>query len=155
MSQRVRRAPPFMELATWMQCRERKCNPTNRLEASCRLARRIPWHHMPDGCACALDNCCLARLLGSDCSCEGCTPCGVFVGCGCSVECDAGCRGCSLCPHIEHGLPPVTNQPPMPPKFLPVPVRPVFTPVNRSLPRPSRGDVEVDFGPQIAFPGRD
>jgi len=56
---------------------------------------------------------------------------------------------------IKAGPPPVTYQPPMPPKFLPVPARPVFANVNPAAPLATRGEVEVDFGAQLAVPGRD
>ena len=49
----------------------------------------------------------------------------------------------------------ISYEPPRPPKFLPVPVRPVFSTVNMQAPTSRRGDVEVRFGPQIDFPGHD
>jgi len=57
--------------------------------------------------------------------------------------------------HVEAGPPPVTYQPPMPPKFLPVPARPVFANVNPLAPVSARGAAEIDFVPQLAIPGRD
>lgn len=47
-------------------------------------------------------------------------------------------------------------EPPRPPKFLTVPVRPVFSTVNMDAPTPRRGDVEVGFGgAQLDFPSHD
>lgn len=56
---------------------------------------------------------------------------------------------------IEPGPPPVTYRPPMPPKFLPVPTRPVFANVNPNAPNPDLGGVEFGYEPQLTFPGRD
>lgn len=87
--------------------------------------------------------------------------------CGCPDECEPpcptcplkkGCRlqgHCRLCRPVEPGPPPVTYRPPMPPEFLPVPTRPVFSAVNMAAPEPMRGAVEVDFGPQLTVPGRE
>jgi hypothetical protein len=44
----------------------------------------------------------------------------------------------------------------MPPEFLPVPTRRVFSAVNMAAPAPMRGAVEVTFGSaQLTAPGRD
>jgi len=55
--------------------------------------------------------------------------------------------------HYVVGPPPERYQPPMPPKFLPVPARPVFSQPNvLSLPS-AHPTVEVEFGSQLNFPG--
>jgi len=52
-------------------------------------------------------------------------------------------------PRIRRGPPPISYQPPMPPKFLPVPTRSVFANVNMHAPTASTGTVEVDYGSQL------
>jgi hypothetical protein len=43
----------------------------------------------------------------------------------------------------------------MPPKFLPVPTEPTASPARPDAPEPWRGDVEVTYGNDVVFPGRD
>jgi len=66
----------------------------------------------------------------------------------CKFACHDKCQ-------IAVGPPAIPYKPPMPPEFLPVPVRPVFSPVNPDTPVPARGAVERDFGPQFTVAGRD
>lgn len=122
--------------------------------------------------------CFTAMHCGSDCgSCveepydEPVMDCGAEV-CPveeiCTVQCDAcGPGGCLLehCPlrrckwrpfrNVQSGPPPVPYRPALPPKFLPVPVRPVFSTVDPYAPEPSTGTVEAHWGPQLSHPGRD
>lgn len=53
------------------------------------------------------------------------------------------------------GPPPVTLRPEMPPKFLPVPTKPILSPVRPDAPDLQRGDVEFDYRRQVSFPARD
>lgn len=56
---------------------------------------------------------------------------------------------------IAVGPPAVRYRPQMPPKFLAVPTGPVYTGVSAGAPSVDHNTVEVDFGPQLALPGRD
>ncbi|NOY42072.1 MAG: hypothetical protein GXP26_09580 [Planctomycetes bacterium] len=56
---------------------------------------------------------------------------------------------------IAVGPPAVRYRPQMPSKFLAVPTGPVYTGVSADAPSVDHNTVEVDFGPQLALPGRD
>jgi hypothetical protein len=43
----------------------------------------------------------------------------------------------------------------MPPEFLPVPPRPIFTNVNMNAPAEVRGAVDAGFGPEFTVQGHD
>lgn len=99
-----------------------------------------------------------AQACVEDCG-EDCTVCEESPTC---CESDsrhpAGCRlRCGWRPgcNVQPGPPPVTYRPVMPPEFLPVPTQPIFAAVNLATPEPTRGNVEVDFGPQLQVPGGD
>jgi hypothetical protein len=81
-------------------------------------------------------------------------------------ECDVVAPILQTCPILRLGMnktkhrahrpePTIAYDPPMPPKFLLVPTEKVFSNVNMLAPTPRRGDVEVDFGPQLNIPGHD
>ena len=57
----------------------------------------------------------------------------------------------------EPGPPPVSYQPILPPKFLPVPTETVVPPARPDAPDFRRGDVESHYGNRVmlTFPGRD
>ncbi len=55
---------------------------------------------------------------------------------------------------IAVGPPAVRYRPQMPPKFLAVPTGPICTGVSAGAPSVEHNPVEVDFGPQLALPGR-
>ena len=121
-------------------------------------------HHLPDDCAAAVYECDLACLLHDFCSCQPLPCCGSSVSCDCCPEDEPQCESCPLtsCPpldgrrcldRIEVGPAPVTYRPELPPKFLPVPSRPVFSTGIALTPVASGGSVEVGFGPQLSFPG--
>jgi len=128
-------------------------------------------HHLPDECATAVYECDLARLIHNVCSCEPLPSCASKVECGSSVPCGCGslveefgdaepnCPG-PICPlvagrrRIEVGPPPVTYKPLMPPKFLPVPARPVFSQVDVLADSSALSPVEVNFDRQLTFPGQ-
>lgn len=122
-----------------------------------------PWCPLSDQCACGPLQCDVLRAIDDLCSYSMCYDCGEEVGCGCGVRvtedavfidepCAPGRLACR--PRVERGPPPVSYQPPMPPKFLPVPTRLVFTGANMLAPTPTRGAVELGNGPQLTFPGR-
>lgn len=134
-----------------------------------------PIGQFPDGCAGNVYDCELARLIHHVCTygelpaCGGHATCGCGLGCGAPIACGCSaalqdddyccpvpaeqCEALHSC--IKRGPPPVSYKPLMPPKFLPIPTRSVFTAVNLAAPTPTRGAVEVDFGPQLTVPGRD
>lgn len=123
-------------------------------------------------CACGLDEFDLTQTVHNLCSASEPLPCGCTVGCSDVVEegyvefeevgdpAPALCtfdefdRALDLKRRIAIGPPAVRYRPPMPPKFLTVPTRPFLAPVNLNAPLPANGTVEVDFGSQLAFPGR-
>jgi len=128
-------------------------------------------HYLPDECADAVYQCDLARLIHNVCSCEPLPACASGVGCGSCVEDfgeDFGEEFCDeqpscpapICPliaakrHYEVGPPPVTYKPLMPPKFLPVPSRPVFSQVNMLADPTENSPVELGFDRQLTFPGQ-
>jgi len=95
------------------------------------------WCHLPDDCAHAFNQTQLGWELNDICnSCQldnwGCGE-GVDCGCGVDVYEDAvwlgeqRARPVSRRPRIAVGPPPVPYEPPMPPEFLPVPARSVFS----------------------------
>ncbi len=120
------------------------------------------WCHLPDDCAYAFSQCQLGREIRDVCcGCQenGCASCGSGVACGVRVYEDAvwideppALAPPARRPRIKVGPPPVSYQPPMPPKFLPVPARPVFVGANTHFPVSVPGQVEVGYGPQLAFP---
>ena len=94
-----------------------------------------PLHYLPDRCADAVYQCKVARAVHNICSSRPCPlDCGSSCGdCGIRVYddvvvVDEGCcqDACPLLARIEPGPPPVPYEPPLPPKFLPVPTRSVF-----------------------------
>jgi hypothetical protein len=81
-------------------------------------------------------------------------------------ECDVVAPIMQTCPILRLGMnktkhrahrpePTIAYEPPMPPKFLLVPTEKVFSKVNMLAPTPRRGDVEVNFGPQLNIPSHD
>ena len=123
---------------------------------------------------CALDRLCSGQCFQHHgCDVEYCEEIAYPEECGCPDECEPPCSKCPtcalpslalgcrlkahsrLCRPVESGPPPVSYRPPMPPEFLPVPTRPVFSAVNMAAPEPMRGEVEVSYGPQFTSPGRD
>ncbi|NOY28948.1 MAG: hypothetical protein GXP28_01870 [Planctomycetes bacterium] len=122
-------------------------------------------HHLPDECAAVIYECDLARLIHNVCSCEPLPDCASGVGCGSTVPCDCGSvvEDTNFVEEqyerrrVEVGPPPVTYKPPMPPKFLPVPSRPVFSQTSVLAPSSAHNPVEVDFDAnfngQLTFPG--
>jgi hypothetical protein len=77
----------------------------------------------------------------------------------CQPQCCLGkCLG-KCCSGLTAGPPPEPYQPPMPPKFLPVPACSVFSKVNMAAPTLNRGQVEMGFGSayghELAFPAGD
>ncbi|MCA9259196.1 MAG: hypothetical protein KDA61_08350 [Planctomycetales bacterium] len=62
---------------------------------------------------------------------------------------------CRILDRPVAGPPPSRYQPKMPPTFLPVPVQPVLPPAAEDAPQHVIGDVEIDFGSRLSFPGRD
>ena len=128
------------------------------------------WCHLPDDCAHALRctplcgklcNACCSDLSGACCSGACCDDgcCGTQV----CDEAEPCClRECCLgrcCSRLTAGPPPESYKPPMPPKFLPVPARPVFTNVNMAAPTIQRGQVEMGFADpyrhELHFPAGD
>ncbi len=124
-------------------------------------------HHLPDECAAAVYECDLARLIHNVCSCEPLPGCASRVGCGSTVGCDCetfageSYESCPepICERVSSprdfvvGPPPVSYEPPMPPKILPVPTQSVFSKPNvLSLPS-AHATVEVGFGSELTFPG--
>ncbi|MGI9427412.1 MAG: hypothetical protein ACR2NM_02060 [Bythopirellula sp.] len=77
----------------------------------------------------------------------------------CTHGCCLGMCLRKCCPCLEAGPPPEPYQPPMPPKFLPVPACSVFSNVNMAAPTRKRGQVEMGFGNayghEMAFPAGD
>jgi hypothetical protein len=61
---------------------------------------------------------------------------------------------CAVASCPPPGTPPQRYRPAMPPKFLPVPTRPIYGTAPADAPHTEIGDVEVDFGPRLTFPGR-
>ncbi len=120
------------------------------------------WCHLPDDFACAFSQTQLGWELRDVCgSLDGCETCGSGVQCGCGVRVyeDAvwideppALAQPARRPRIKVGPPPVSYQPPMPPKFLPVPACSVFVGANTHFPVSVPGQVEVGYGPQLAFP---
>jgi hypothetical protein len=96
------------------------------------------------------------------CSCGECVsaasaPCSLADG-GVAAHCNcAACLigRCELCERPTPGPPPARLQPALPPKFLPVPTRPILSPARPEAPEPSRGDVEAGYRRELTFPGRD
>jgi hypothetical protein len=81
----------------------------------------------------------------------------------CGPDC-VNCRECCLmplgfvdkaCTKPTPGPPPASIRPPMPPKFLEVPVHPVVSPVRPEAPDAVRGDVEVGYRRELTVPGND
>jgi hypothetical protein len=140
----------------------------------CCTGCAVPLCHLPDDCAHALSQTQLGWEIHDVChSCNqllcGCpqTPGGCCdAGYDCTVEgtnerCVQGydeSQGVRplLARHREPrfvvGPPPVCYEPPMPPKFLPVPARSVFTSVNMHAPTPRTGQVEMGYDGQMRFP---
>lgn len=56
---------------------------------------------------------------------------------------------------IAVGPPAVRYEPPMPPEFLPVPTRPIYTNVNMDAPQHTRGMVDVGWERQLTIEARD
>lgn len=132
------------------------------------------WCHLPDDFAYAFHHTQLGWEL--DDICNGCPldSCGRggTLGCGEQLGCREGTDGTcgvhvyedavwldeprqsprSCFPRIAVGPPPEPYEPPLPPRFLPVPARPVFTTVNLDAATLGRGQVEVGYGPELAFP---
>ncbi len=130
------------------------------------------WHHLPDDCAGAFYECEIARAVHNLCSGEPYMTCGCGNGClsescpteTCSTFVEDACiepfgclreRPLRIGSRVESGPPPVSYRPPMPPDFLLVPTRPVFSSVNMSAPEPVRGSIEVEYGPQLGISSRD
>lgn len=133
------------------------------------------WCHLPDDCAHAFAHTQLGWEINDVCNCINGTPCGcascVDISCGdtsCGVRvyddavvieepcCDSPCYAEANCrPRVKVGPPPVSYVPPMPPKFLPVPARSVFSNVNVNAPTVSYGQVEVGYGHELQFPAGD
>ena len=119
------------------------------------------WHQLPDDCTDLIYQCELTRAVHNICSSKPCAGCGARVACGCGVEVyedvvvlDRPQKECFVerLPRVEPGPPPVCFKPQMPPKFLPVPTRSVFSQVNLEAAGFTRGAVEAEYGPQLMVP---
>ena len=137
---------------------------TTVISSGCCPAR---LHHLPDDCVDLINQCEVGRAVHNICSdtpCRSCLArpsCAAPVACGCGVavyedvvvldETQPPCFANRL-PRVERGPPPVCFEPEMPPKFLPVPTRSVFSPVNLHTRVSSRGAVEAQYGPQLLVP---
>ncbi len=124
--------------------------------SGCSLTRRVAAGYHGE---LADDVICCGGCLGQSCPrCYEPAPCA-----RCGPDCYP-CPDCRLAPFgfdaplLQKpwpGPPPVRLRPAMPPKFLPVPTEPTLSPVPADAPEPERGDVEVGYGNQLTFPGRD
>ncbi len=118
-----------------------------------------PLHHLPDECAAVVYECDLARMLHDVCSSEPLPRCASEIECCSEVQYDCECDCETVVEELyerrrlEVGPPPATYKPPMPPKFLPVPSRSVFSGRSVLAPSSARSPVEVDFDGQLTFPG--
>lgn len=99
---------------------------------------------------------CVEEFVQESCEPANCPTCSPIQAC-CPLEACNPIKECVLGyrERVAVGPPPVRFQPPMPPKFLTVPTRPVYTAVSPNAPTFDRSQVEVSFGTQLAFPGRD
>lgn len=147
-------------------CKFKACGLVTLLALASSGCCTSHWCHFPDDCADALchsqlgwelqDICCedAPACCPSLCESNSCDePCCMDECCDgyCDESCCVRTRKC----RVEPGPPPVRYQPPMPPKFLPVPARSVFSTVNMQAPTIQRGQIEMDYGPQISFPSGD
>ncbi len=119
----------------------------------CELGRAVRNLCCDHPCACCPSNgppeeVCCPQPVACDCGVEICEE-GIFQGCA-HAPCRHGRKCC-----VEPGPPPICHKPEMPPKFLPVPTRSVFSPANPRSPVSFRGAVEAPFGPELVFPGRE
>ncbi len=128
------------------------------------------WCHLPDDCAHVFYQTQLGWELQDVCSSCPLERSISHCGDGCDVECgvyvddeavwlDEPPSVCAepVChrPRLAVGPPPEPYRPPMPPKFLPVPTRSVFTNVNPAAPMHGTGQVEVGYGNSLEFPAAD
>lgn len=127
------------------------------------------WHHLPDDCANTMHQCELLRAICNLCSSTPCGTCGTVGACGCGMQvyddvvvldeappCKEPfcCNGTKpRCCKVEPGPPPICYEPPMPPKFLPVPTHSVFTSGHVVPVADTPSNVEVGFGPHLTVPG--
>ena len=88
---------------------------------------------------------CSAEVCG-----EVCQP----YACGCGIQGKCPLHHCHWSPgcNVEPGPPPRTFYPQLPPKFLPVPTRPIFAATNPHAPAERDGSVEVHWSPQLSSP---
>ena len=134
---------------------------------------------LPRGCSWGLDDCQLVDRVKQICRTGELQPrdCGQRVGqCEIAWEDTYGAHGKFSCqgeacplgmsdslPYVEEflpprlckvepGPPPVKYQPPMPPRFLQVPTRAVFSPEYPPAPMSIQNAVEVQYGPQLVLP---
>ena len=117
--------------------------------------------HLPDVCADSFHHSRLGLKLQDVCdhldlACCECEPGNTCVAC---QEIEQGGttkkRREKRPPRMVVGPPPVPYRPPMPPKFLPVPARSVFTTVNPNAPTLESGQIEHGLGGEIQFPAGD
>ena len=117
----------------------------------------------------ALDRLCTGKCFRGMACHHGCgevIECGpVQESCSCGAPvCQPDCHACEepTCPlatcasagchwrpgcNVEPGPPPKTFYPQLPPKFLPVPTRPILAAVNPDAPNPANGVMESHWGP--------
>jgi len=113
--------------------------------------------NLPDDFAGALYDCPFAQAIHDVCSCPGSSHgCGTVVtDVSPEIRPEEYPEKCDDRAVAERSEPLPVYEAPQPPKFLPVPTRPVFSTVNMQAPTPRRGEVEVPFGSQLNFPGQD